>query len=102
MLFMDEPTSGLDSHAAMNVMKLTRGLCDTQGQTIVCSIHQPRPGIYKMFDQLLLLHQGRVVFSGSASDAMTFFTTGLHSVPFIRPVLSKIWSILSNPVVGMR
>ena len=67
----DEPTSGLDSHAAMNVMKLTRGLCDQQGQTVVCSIHQPRPGIYKMFDQLLLLHQGRnpflFVFSNTAT-----------------------------------
>jgi ABC-type multidrug transport system ATPase subunit len=38
------------------------------GQTVVASIHQPRSSIWAMFDALVLLHEGKLVYSGSAGE----------------------------------
>ena len=38
-----------------------------EGHTVVCSIHQPRSSIYAMFDDLVLLSEGALVYSGTCS-----------------------------------
>lgn len=40
---------------------------------VVLTIHQPRSSIYKMFDQLMLLSEGRVMYFGAASAATAYF-----------------------------
>ncbi|GFH07733.1 ABC transporter domain-containing protein, partial [Haematococcus lacustris] len=36
------------------------------GHTVVASIHQPRSSIWSMFDDLVLLHEGQLVYAGPA------------------------------------
>ena len=45
-----------------------------RGTTIIFSIHQPRYSIYKMFDNLILLSLGRVVYHGPAASALDHFS----------------------------
>lgn len=73
MLFLDEPTSGLDAFNALNVISTLRRLA-YHGRTVVTTIHQPRSNIYSMFDMLLLLSQGRVMYFGPAKDAVAYFS----------------------------
>jgi hypothetical protein len=47
------------------------------GRTVVCTIHQPRSSIFAMFDQLMLLTDGRLVYIGDAHGAVGYFET-LH------------------------
>eukprot|EP00798_Chlamydomonas_sp_ICE-L_P020669 gene20669-27459_t len=69
LLFLDEPTTGLDSTNAARVVDIMASQA-TAGITIVMSIHQPRPDIFRLMDRLLLLSgQGQVVFSGPVSYA---------------------------------
>lgn len=42
------------------------------GHSIVVVIHQPRTTIYNMFDHLLLLSKGRVIYDGETSKARAF------------------------------
>ena len=72
LLFLDEPTSGLDSFAAQQVMKLLRKLASS-GVTVISVIHQPRGSIYNLFDDLILVAQGHVVYNGAASNAASHF-----------------------------
>lgn len=72
ILFLDEPTSGLDSFSALTVMETMRTLSEA-GVTIVCTIHQPRTNIWRLFDQLLLTARGRMLYQGPASDAVSWF-----------------------------
>lgn len=44
-----------------------------EGKAIVCSIHQPRSSIFAMFDDLLLISEGQLIYSGSAAGATKFF-----------------------------
>nr|XP_039268608.1 broad substrate specificity ATP-binding cassette transporter ABCG2-like [Styela clava] len=85
ILFLDEPTTGLDAATAWSVMLLLKTLAK-KGNTIVCSIHQPRYSIFKLFDTLTLLSQGNVVYHGPTSDALPHFeSVGYSCEPHDNP-----------------
>lgn len=73
LIFLDEPTSGLDSFQAMNVMSTMADLAHS-GRTVISTIHQPRSSIFALFENLLLLSEGRMVYYGPASEAVSYFT----------------------------
>jgi ABC-type multidrug transport system ATPase subunit len=70
-LLLDEITSGLDSTTAQSLMATLKDLARL-GHSIAVVIHQPRTEIYNMFDHLLLLSRGHVVYNGHPSHARTF------------------------------
>ncbi|ORY44120.1 hypothetical protein BCR33DRAFT_717206 [Rhizoclosmatium globosum] len=61
VLFLDEPTSGLDTFTAFSVIQTLRSIAHNDGRTIVATIHQPSSEIYHLFDDLLLLADGRII-----------------------------------------
>eukprot|EP00850_Spirogloea_muscicola_P011306 SM000069S20743 [mRNA] locus=s69:581477:585310:- [translate_table: standard] len=80
VIFADEPTTGLDAFQAEKVMETLRQLAK-DGHTVVASIHQPRGSIYTMFDDLLLLADGLVIYSGHADEALSYFGELGHNCP---------------------
>ncbi|KAF5006716.1 hypothetical protein FDECE_6926 [Fusarium decemcellulare] len=64
LLFLDEPTSGLDSDSAWSFCNLLKRLT-SNGQAILCTIHQPSSPLLGLFDRLLLLDQGQAIYFGS-------------------------------------
>lgn len=63
VLIMDEPTAGLDPNQVMEVRKTIKGL----GKTILLSTHILQE-VRKVADRILLIHQGRLIFSGTPED----------------------------------
>ncbi|CAN0139562.1 unnamed protein product, partial [Ectocarpus sp. 12 AP-2014] len=80
VILLDEPTSGLDSHQALQVMATVRDLC-LEGHTVIVAIHQPRSSIYALFDDLLLLSDGRVMYHGSMNDVLPRLASLGHKCP---------------------
>lgn len=72
VLFMDEPTSGLDSFTAFEVMSLVKSLA-RRGLTAISTIHAPNSSIFALFDTLMVLLDGRMVYFGKADAAVGFF-----------------------------
>lgn len=72
VLFCDEPTSGLDTYMAQNIVQTLQTMA-MKNRTILCTIHQPSSEIFAMFDQVLLMAEGRVAFMGPSAQAMEFF-----------------------------
>uniref|UniRef100_A0A8C1QBQ9 Broad substrate specificity ATP-binding cassette transporter ABCG2 n=1 Tax=Cyprinus carpio TaxID=7962 RepID=A0A8C1QBQ9_CYPCA len=72
VLFLDEPTTGLDASTAYSVLLLLKRMAG-QGRTIIMSIHQPRYSIYRLFDSLTLLVNGKQVYHGPTQDALDYF-----------------------------
>ena len=72
LLFLDEPTSGLDAYGALQVVGALRKFGD-RGQTIACTIHQPRSDIFKLFDQLLLMSAGETMYFGPIDNIYPYF-----------------------------
>ncbi|KAI9224515.1 hypothetical protein BC828DRAFT_373293 [Blastocladiella britannica] len=98
VLFVDEPTSGLDAYNAHNVVECLRNLARNYNRTIVLTIHQPRSDIFAMFDRLMLLAQGRMVYSGPAADALGHFA----DVGFVCPIGFNVADYLIDLTVGTK
>jgi ABC-type multidrug transport system ATPase subunit len=73
ILFLDEPTSGLDAYNAYNVVESLVSLARDYNRTVVFTIHQPRSNIVALFDHLILLAQGKLVYSGEYSKCQDYF-----------------------------
>jgi hypothetical protein len=80
VLFLDEPTSGLDSFQAQSVMEAMKSMV-SNGRLVISIIHQPRSSIYAMFDQMLIISEGRTIFYGPASEATAYFGAQGHPCP---------------------
>jgi ABC-type multidrug transport system ATPase subunit len=72
LMFLDEPTTGLDSSISLEVMAAVRNLAN-QNRTIICTIHQPSHQTFELFDTLLLLARGRVIYFGAANESIDYF-----------------------------
>ncbi|CAG8956711.1 hypothetical protein HYFRA_00012255 [Hymenoscyphus fraxineus] len=81
ILFLDEPTSGLDSYNAFNVIECLVTLAKTYKRTVIFTIHQPRSNIVSLFDRLLLLAKGRVVYSGEFAQCQEYFDNIGYACP---------------------
>jgi len=72
VLFLDEPTTGLDANTANSIVLLLYKLA-MGGRNIIMSIHQPRYSIFALFDRLVLLSKGNVVYLGGAKESVHYF-----------------------------
>ncbi|EOD09781.1 hypothetical protein EMIHUDRAFT_105511 [Emiliania huxleyi CCMP1516] len=68
VLFLDEPTTGLDSAMADEVCAVM-SLLAAQGRTVVATIHSPTASAFSLFDDLLMLRDGQLVYAGECGDA---------------------------------
>lgn len=71
-IFLDEPTSGLDATSAASIMRLLKAI-SRLGVTTIAIVHQPREQIFYGFDRLMLLAQGRSVYSGPTNNVQNYF-----------------------------
>ncbi|SPO25756.1 probable ATP-binding multidrug cassette transport protein [Ustilago trichophora] len=109
LLFLDEPTSGLDGQSAFTICRLLRKLADN-GQTILCTIHQPSALLFETFDRLLLLQRGgNTVYSGpigkDGKHVIDYFAArGAQCPPGVNPAEYMLDAIGagSQPRVGDR
>lgn len=69
---LDEPTTGLDSSIAYEVLATVQTLTH-YNRTILCTIHQPSLRAFNLFDSILLLAQGRLIYCGPTKDIIAHF-----------------------------
>lgn len=69
-MILDEPTSGLDSLTALKVIAILKRL----KITVIISLHQPSSEIFSLFDDLLLLARGSVVYWDESRRVIDYFT----------------------------
>ncbi|MCW1922512.1 ATP-binding cassette domain-containing protein [Luteolibacter arcticus] len=93
VLFLDEPSSGLDPATEENLMVLLQKLA-LSGITVVCTTHVLQKAY--LFDRLLFIQDGRLVFSGDSDEARTHFLGGGQAGSQLEAPLEKIYSILAD------
>lgn len=67
VIFLDEPTSGLDSLTSYIICAELKKLAHKQNKTVIMTIHQPNSEIYELFDELLVLLEGKLIYHDHAS-----------------------------------
>jgi ABC-type multidrug transport system ATPase subunit len=94
ILFLDEPTSGLDSAASYEVMKFVRDIAKKHKVLVVASIHQPSTTTFELFDKLMLLSKGKVVYNGVVKQLGDYFAGLGYQV-------SSIHNLQDGPATNM-
>lgn len=76
VLLLDEPTSGLDGAIAYDVLyAMKQILADRGGDlSLIISIHQPNSRILELFDHIMLVGGGGMIFFGTLPEAKTYFS----------------------------
>ncbi|KAG0419821.1 ABC transporter G family member 4 [Dictyocoela roeselum] len=62
VVILDEPTSGLDTKNSINLIRYLRKLATEKKKIIIVSLHQPSDRILKLFDKVMLISTGHVIF----------------------------------------
>ena len=83
ILFLDEPTSGLDSAASYEVMNFVRNIAKKHKVLVIASIHQPSTTTFELFDKLMLLSRGKVVYNGAVNKLKDYFARLGYEVSII-------------------
>ena len=73
IVLLDEPTSGLDSLRAFSIIKYLRELARKGGKTIVTTIHQPSSQTYMLFDKVIMMCDGHIVYQGLPAGVPAHF-----------------------------
>ena len=73
VLLMDEISNGLDSSTTFQICNYMRQMVHISDVTLVAALLQPAPEIYELFDDIILLSEGQIVYQGPRENVLEFF-----------------------------
>ncbi|PWA42502.1 plant PDR ABC transporter associated [Artemisia annua] len=73
VFFMDEISTGLDSSTTFRITKFLKQMVHVMDLTMVISLLQPDPETYKLFDDIILMSEGQIVYQGPCENVLEFF-----------------------------
>ncbi|GER48392.1 pleiotropic drug resistance protein, partial [Striga asiatica] len=95
-LFMDEISTGLDSSTTFQVVNSIRQFVHIMKGTVLISLLQPEPETYDLFDDIILISEGQIVYEGPREFVLEFFQSMGFKCPerkgiadFLQEVTSK-------------
>lgn len=62
LIFLDEPTSGLDSENAYTMISMLKRQTQVRGAAVLCTLHQPSSQLFQLFDRVICLSEGHVIY----------------------------------------
>ena len=101
IIFLDEPTSGLDTYTAYSLVSNLKDLAST-GRTVVTTIHQPSSDILRLFDNLILLNQGKIIYQGEIDNLVNYFSGIGYKCPQYTNPSDFVFMNILNPVLIQR
>lgn len=95
-LFLDEISNGLDSSTTYQIVSCLQQLAHFTGATVLVSLLQPAPETFNLFDDIIVMAEGKTVYQGSKDDVLEFF----HSCGFSCPKRKGISDFLQEVSVS--
>ncbi|XP_071733951.1 pleiotropic drug resistance protein 1-like [Rutidosis leptorrhynchoides] len=96
VLLMDEISTGLDSSTTYQIVNSLKQFLHILEGTAVISLLQPAPETYDLFDDIILLTDGKIVYQGPRENVLAFFESMGFKCPerkgvadFLQEVTSK-------------
>ncbi|XP_078174137.1 ABC transporter G family member 45-like isoform X2 [Carex rostrata] len=95
--FMDDISTGLDSSTTFEIINFLKQMAQLMDLTMVVSLLQPPPETFELFDDIILLCEGQIIYQGPRENATEFFySIGLkcpkrkNVADFLQEVTSKM------------
>ncbi|CAN6442098.1 unnamed protein product [Victoria cruziana] len=73
VLFMDDISTGLDSATTYQIIKYLQHSTHALDGTTMISLLQPAPETYELFDDIILISEGHIVYQGPREHVLEFF-----------------------------
>ncbi|ETI41677.1 hypothetical protein F443_13111, partial [Phytophthora nicotianae P1569] len=70
---MDEISTGLDSAATYDIINTQRSVAHTLRKTVVVALLQPSPEVFALFDDVMILNEGQVMYHGPCRRVENYF-----------------------------
>ncbi|KAG8091552.1 hypothetical protein GUJ93_ZPchr0012g20034 [Zizania palustris] len=80
-LLMDEISTGLDSSTTFQIVNCMRNFVHEMEATVLMSLLQPAPETFELFDDLILLSEGKIIYQGPIRHVVDFFKSLGFSLP---------------------
>lgn len=71
----DEISTGLDAQVTYDIIHSIVAFAKAAKTTRVVSLLQPGPETFSLFDEVILLHEGMVIFAGPITEVVDYFDT---------------------------
>jgi ABC-type multidrug transport system ATPase subunit len=81
ILFLDEPTTGLDAVTAFELIELLRKVAHERQVCVVAVIHQPSAKIWELFDNVMFMVRGEIVYHGPVGAVPDYFGSRGYTCP---------------------
>ncbi|KAL3714547.1 hypothetical protein ACJRO7_006462 [Eucalyptus globulus] len=96
VLFMDEISTGLDSSTTFQIITWLQQLAHITESTILVSLLQPAPETFDLFDDIILMAQGHVVYHGPRTDVLSFFEHSGFKCPLRKGIADFLQEVVSE------
>ncbi|KAH9733937.1 ABC transporter G family member 37 [Citrus sinensis] len=95
-LFMDEITNGLDSSTAYQIIACIQQLVHLTDSTALISLLQSAPQTFDLFDDIILMAEGKIVYHGPRDHVLDFFEDCGFRCPKRKGVADFLQEVLSR------
>ncbi|KAJ4757004.1 ABC transporter G family member 36 [Rhynchospora pubera] len=95
VFLMDEISTGLDSSTTFKIVNCIRQYNHIFGTTTVISLLQPSPETYELFDDIILLSEGQIVYQGPREYVLEFFESTGFKCPVRKGVADFLQEVTS-------
>ncbi|KAL8113811.1 hypothetical protein AgCh_020921 [Apium graveolens] len=95
-LFMDDITTGLDSSTAFQIVKCLQQIVHQTESTVLMSLLQPDPETFNLFDDIILLSEGQIVYQGPREHVVEFFESCGFKCPERKGIADYLQEVTSK------
>ncbi|CAI9101368.1 OLC1v1038674C1 [Oldenlandia corymbosa var. corymbosa] len=95
-LFMDEISNGLDSSTTYQIVTFLQQLAHLTDATILVSLLQPAPETFDLFDDIILMGDGKIVYHGPRTLVLEFFENCGFRCPERKGVADFLQEVMSR------
>ncbi|KAH9670369.1 ABC transporter G family member 33 [Citrus sinensis] len=88
-MFMDKITNGLDISTSFQIVTCLQHLAHITDATILISLLQPSPETFHLFDDIILMAEGKILYHGPRESVLEFFESCGFRCPDRKAVISR-------------
>ncbi|KAJ4721730.1 Pleiotropic drug resistance transporter [Melia azedarach] len=95
-LFMDEITNGLDISTTFQIVSSLQQLAHLTDATILISLLQPSPETFNLFDDIIIMADGKIVYHGPRESVLEYFEGCGFRCPERKAVAAFLLEVISK------
>ncbi|XP_018305812.1 ATP-binding cassette sub-family G member 4 isoform X1 [Mycetomoellerius zeteki] len=95
VFLLDEPTSGLDSTASNQLINILHDMARANC-TVICTIHQPNSQIISLFDNIIVINQGRCMYCGPKDEILNTYSIAGFTCPNFYNIIEFVLEVITE------